>query len=335
MMYLHGRTCNPLMLNNVTHAIIDVTYKQEENVMSFKENEIVGTIEFLEVKALEGSTYILEGPNKEVVKLNQSEVNESDVLEIGESYSFFVYPNRSGDLFATQNMPDITVGRYDFVRVLSTDRDGARVDVGLPREVLIPWEDLPKLKSLWPEKGDEVLCTLRIDRDRQMFAHLASETTVQQMFTPVHDDQFQNDMLTARPYRLLRVGTFLLTSEGHKIFVHESERQHEPRLGQEMSVRIIGHNDKGELNGSFLPLAHERLDDDGETIFQLLVEYDGTLPFWDKSSPEAIKEVFNMSKGAFKRAIGHLYKQRIINIETGHITLTKKGWARAEDTSAK
>ncbi|MDO5374832.1 CvfB family protein [Staphylococcus rostri] len=303
--------------------------------MSFKENEIVGTIEFLEVKALEGSTYILEGPNKEVVKLNQSEVNESDTLEIGESYSFFVYPNRSGDLFATQNMPDITVGRYDFVRVLSTDRDGARVDVGLPREVLIPWEDLPKIKSLWPEKGDHVLCTLRIDRERQMFARLASETTVQQMFTPVHDDKLQNEVLTARPYRLLRVGTFLLTSEGYKIFVHESERQHEPRLGQEMSVRIIGFNDKGELNGSFLPLAHERLDDDGETIFQLLVEYDGTLPFWDKSSPEAIKEVFNMSKGAFKRAIGHLYKQRIINIETGHITLTKKGWARAEDTASK
>ena len=45
-----------------------------------------------------------------------------------------------------------------------------------------------------------------------------------------------------------------------------------------------------------LPLAHERLDDDGQVIFDLLVEYDGELPFWDKSSPEAIKEVFNMSK---------------------------------------
>jgi predicted RNA-binding protein (virulence factor B family) len=40
-----------------------------------------------------------------------------------------------------------------------------------------------------------------------------------------------------------------------------------------------------------------------QVIFDLLVEYDGELPFWDKSSPEAIKEVFNMSKGSFKRAI--------------------------------
>ena len=41
--------------------------------------------------------------------------------------------------------------------------------------------------------------------------------------------------------------------------------------------------------------------------------------FGYKSSPEAIKEVFNMSKGSFKRAIGHLYKHKIINIETGKI----------------
>ena len=51
------------------------------------------------------------------------------------------------------------------------------------------------------------------------------------------------------------------------------------------------------------------------------------ITFWDKSSPDAIKEVFNMSKGSFKRAIGHLYKKKIINIETGKITLTKKGGA--------
>ncbi|MGX0037378.1 uncharacterized protein ACUXSK_000317 [Staphylococcus warneri] len=295
------------------------------------EKDIVGSIEFLEVTGLQGSTYMLKGPNGEQVKLNQSEVNEEDELQIGEEYSFFIYPNRSGELFATQNMPDITKDKYDFAKVLKVDRDGARVDVGLPREVLIPWEDLPKVKTLWPEAGDQLLVTLRIDSQNQMFARLASEGIVDNMYTPVNDDSKQNEMLEARPYRLLRVGSFLLSTEGYKIFVHESERKAEPRLGELVTVRIIGHNKRGELNGSFLPLAHERLDDDGQVIFDLLVEYDGELPFWDKSSPEAIKEVFNMSKGSFKRAIGHLYKQKMINIETGKISLTKKGWSRTED----
>lgn len=295
------------------------------------EKDIVGSIEFLEVTGLQGSTYMLKGPNGEQVKLNQSEVNEEDELQIGEEYSFFIYPNRSGELFTTQNMPDITKDKYNFAKVLKVDRDGARVDVGLPREVLIPWEDLPKVKTLWPEAGDQLLVTLRIDSQNQMFARLASEGIVDNMYTPVNDDSKQNEMLEARPYRVLRVGSFLLSTEGYKIFVHESERKAEPRLGELVTVRIIGHNERGELNGSFLPLAHERLDDDGQVIFDLLVEYDGELPFWDKSSPEAIKEVFNMSKGSFKRAIGHLYKQKMINIETGKISLTKKGWSRTED----
>ncbi|MCG7306229.1 RNA-binding virulence regulatory protein CvfB [Staphylococcus warneri] len=295
------------------------------------EKDIVGSIEFLEVTGLQGSTYMLKGPNGEQVKLNQSEVNEEDELQKGEEYSFFIYPNRSGELFATQNMPDITKDKYDFAKVLKVDRDGARVDVGLPREVLIPWEDLPKVKTLWPEARDQLLVTLRIDSQNQMFARLASEGIVDNMYTPINDDSKQNEMLEARPYRVLRVGSFLLSTEGYKIFVHESERKAEPRLGELVTVRIIGHNERGELNGSFLPLAHERLDDDGQVIFDLLVEYDGELPFWDKSSPEAIKEVFNMSKGSFKRAIGHLYKQKIINIETGKISLTKKGWSRMEE----
>lgn len=295
------------------------------------EKDIVGSIEFLEVTGLQGSTYMLKGPNGEQVKLNQSEVNEEDELQKGEEYSFFIYPNRSGELFATQNMPDITKDKYDFAKVLKVDRDGARVDAGLPREVLIPWEDLPKVKTLWPEARDQLLVTLRIDSQNQMFARLASEGIVDNMYTPINDDSKQNEMLEARPYRVLRVGSFLLSTEGYKIFVHESERKAEPRLGELVTVRIIGHNERGELNGSFLPLAHERLDDDGQVIFDLLVEYDGELPFWDKSSPEAIKEVFNMSKGSFKRAIGHLYKQKIINIETGKISLTKKGWSRMEE----
>jgi predicted RNA-binding protein (virulence factor B family) len=299
--------------------------------MARDEKDIVGTIEFLEVVGLQGSTYMLKGPQGEEVKLNQSEINEEDELEVGEEYSFFIYPNRSGDLFATQNMPDITTDKYDFVKVLKTDRDGAHVDVGLPREVLIPWEDLPKVKSLWPVNGDQLFVTLRIDSENNMFARLATETIVENTFTPVNDDSKQNEIIEARPYRLLRIGSFLLSKDGYKIFVHESERKSEPRLGELVNVRIIGHNDKGELNGSFLPLSHERLDEDGQIIFDLLVEYDGELPFWDKSSPEAIKEVFNMSKGSFKRAIGHLYKNKIIKIETGKIELTKKGWSRLED----
>src|SRR5699024_12231316 len=111
-------------------------------------------------------------------------------------------------------------------------------------------------------------------------------------------DTLQNKVIEARPYRVLRVGSFMLSKDGHKIFVHESERKSEPRLGEKLEVRIIGHNEKGELNGSFLPFAHERLDEDGQHIVNLLVEYDGELPYCNKSRYQAIKELFIMNKNA-------------------------------------
>lgn len=285
--------------------------------------QLSGSIDFLRVDRLEGSTYYLLGPNSEVVKLNQSEVLEEDELEIGEDYSFFIYPGRTGDLFATQNIPDISTDRYDWVKVIKKDRDGVTVDIGIPREIIIPWEDLPKVKEVWPETGDEVFACLRVDKNDQLYGRLASETLVDTMYTEAPAELLHKTII-AHPYRLLRVGTFLLSKEGYKIFVHESERRSEPRLGQAVEVRIIGHKEDGTLNGSFLPLAHERLDDDSEQILRLLEEYGGELPFSDKSDPEAIKEVFNMSKGSFKRAIGRLYKNKRVVIEPNKIKIVEQ-----------
>lgn len=287
-----------------------------------EQKQLSGSIDFLRVDRLEGSTYYLLGPNNEEVKLNASEVLEDDELEIGEDYSFFVYPGRTGDLFATQNIPDISTDRYDWVKVIKKDRDGVTVDIGIPREIVIPWEDLPKLKEVWPEAGDEVFACLRVDRNDQLYGRLASETIVDTMYTAA-PETLLHTKITAHPYRLLRVGTFLLSKEGYKIFVHESERRSEPRLGEAVEVRIIGHKEDGTLNGSFLPLAHERMDDDSEMILTMLNEYGGELPFSDKSDPEAIKDVFNMSKGSFKRAIGRLYKSKRITIEPDKIKLNQ------------
>ena len=81
--------------------------------------------------------------------------------------------------------------------------------------------------------------------------------------------------------------------ENYRIFVHNTEQEKEPRLGQEIDVRIIDVHDDGTLNGSMLPRKEERLGDDAETVFSYLNDVGGRMPFTDKSSPEEIKEMFN------------------------------------------
>lgn len=117
---------------------------------------------------------------------------------------------------------------------------------------------------------------------------------------------------------MLPIGTFLLGVEvPYRIFVHESERSTEPRLGQDVVVRIIDVKDDGSMNGSLLPRKHERLSNDAQQILNYIQDVGGKMPFGDKSSPEEIQEMFNMSKGAFKRALGTLMKAGKVKQQDG------------------
>ena len=67
------------------------------------------------------------------------------------------------------------------------------------------------------------------------------------------------------------------------------------------------HED-GKLDLSLRERRENQMDIDAQTILTVIDEYDGVLPFGEKVSPEIIKREFNMSKNAFKRALGHLLK---------------------------
>lgn len=262
------------------------------------------------------SQWILTDGSGDEVMMNASEIAEGQ--EIGEEIEVFLYRNRQGGISATPMIPHILPSEYGWAKVLKVSpREGAVVDIGTTREVFVLPADLPQVQELWPKQGDHIFMTLRTDRYGDLYGRLATEETVLELCTPAPAEVYNKD-LKARAYRLLPVGTFMLTvPEGYRVFVHETEREAEPRLGEEKSVRIIDVKDDGTLNGSLLPRKQERLADDSEEILRYLENAGGQMPFTDKSSPEEIMEMFGMSKASFKRALGRLYKARRIVQEDG------------------
>lgn len=286
--------------------------KKKENMM----NQLIKSGQVVELTVLEeqGSRYILTNGDLEI-PLNASDVAET--IAIGDVLKVFLYTDRRGDLQATTAIPHITEADYGWARVLKVTKEGAFCDIGTSREVLVRAEDLPAIEEVWPESGDHLYITLRTDRNGDLFGRLITEEKVNDMYEGAAEDMF-NKNITARPYRLLPVGSFLLGVDNpHRIFVHESEMKAEPRLGQEVQVRIIDVKEDGSLNGSFLPRKHERLGEDAEKIFAYLESVSGKMPFGDKSTPEEISEMFKMSKGSFKRALGTLMKARKITQKDG------------------
>ncbi|UQF70882.1 S1-like domain-containing RNA-binding protein [Vagococcus lutrae] len=246
--------------------------------------------------------------------------------ELGEAVEGFGYVNQQGDYRMTTEIPAIRQGQYAFGEVVATRRDlGAFVDIGLPdKEMALSLDELSEMRELWPKKGDKLCVTLRVDDKNRMWASLAEDEYIHSLSRVATEDMHNKDVL-AIVYRTKLVGTFVLTEDYHLGFIHPDEREQEPRLGEEVKARVIGVRPDGMLNLSLKPRAHEVISDDAMMILTFLEQSrDGVIPYSDKSTPEEIKQMFAISKGQFKRALGSLMKQGEIKQENGKTYLIKK-----------
>ncbi|MFR0582884.1 S1 RNA-binding domain-containing protein [Limosilactobacillus mucosae] len=248
------------------------------------------------------------------------------VLHIGGSVRGFVYENENHQLQMTcQHIPTIQVDHYDFGTVVGVRRDlGVFVDIGLPnKDIVVSLDDLPSLKHLWPQKGDRLMMALKVDDKNRIWGQLADESVFEAIANRP-DPRMKNKDVKATVYRLKMAGTFVITDDYCLGFIHPSERDQEPRLGQRVSARVIGLSSHGSLNLSLKPRAYQAIGEDAQMLLEMLRRTpDHTLPFTDKSDPEAIRQEFGISKGQFKRAVGHLLKARMVSMVNGKLILIK------------
>ena len=85
------------------------------------------------------------------------------------------------------------------------------------------------------------------------------------------------------------------------------------RIGEIVTARVTFLRDDGRLDASLRDVKENALDPDAEKIFSFMQAHGGTMPFNDKTSPEKIQAAFKLSKAAFKRAVGHLFRERRID----------------------
>ena len=187
--------------------------------------------------------------------------------------------------------------------------------------MVVSLDEMPSMKELWPKKGDRLMISLRVDEKNRMWGVLADETIFHSL-SRSGNAEMQNENKKGTVYRLKVAGSYLITEDFYIGFVHPSERYQEPRLGEVVEARVIGVRPDGVLNMSLKPRSYEMINDDAAMILTMLQRNsDHKLPFWDKSAPEEIKEAFGISKGQFKRAIGHLLKEKLIEQKDGEIHL--------------
>ncbi|SLK41489.1 Conserved virulence factor B [Mycobacteroides abscessus subsp. abscessus] len=288
--------------------------------------DYMGRVEILTVARIASFGYFLTIEEEdEDVLLHFSETDQK--FEEGDEVRVFIYSDSQGRACSSTFIPTIAVGKYDWVKV--TDRKegiGCFFDIGLKKDMLLGEDDLPVHEEVWPEVGDMLYITLKVNKNNYLYVKPATDPIIEEMATKATREDF-NKNIHGYIYRTAKVGSWIYTAEGYKGFIHESERGQEPRLGEKVNGRIIDVKLDGTVNVSLLPRKEEALDKDAQQILDYLIMRKGAMPYGDKSMPEDIKERFNLSKGSFKRALGKLMKENKVYQE--------EGWTYLKEDSEK
>jgi uncharacterized protein len=258
-------------------------------------------------------------------ELKCKEITQEETPRLGSQVQGFLYDDKQHHREMTQFLPFAQADQYGWSKVTDIKYDlGVFVDIGLPdKEVVVSVDDLPFDKERWPRIDDQLLVHLETDSKDRIWAKLADESIFEQL--AVHfPDKMKNRDIFGTVYASREIGAFVITSEYYLSFVHASQMVRPLRLGEQFKGRVIGISQYGRLNLSSLPRAFEEIDDDAQMILMSLRRKNTkTLPFYDKSDAQEIKNYFGISKSSFKRAIGHLLKAKYIteDKDAGSITL--------------
>ena len=248
-------------------------------------------------------------------RLDKNAVAQDErILELGDEVKGFIYEDREREMVMTQYYPRAQVDQYGWGTVTEVRKDlGVFVDIGLPeKDVVVSLDDLPLDYPKWPKAGDQLLVALEEDHKNRLWAKVADDAIFQQLAVK-YPKGMEHKHLEVTVYASRFVGAFAVSKDYYLTFIHESQLLQTPRLGEVLDARVIGEGSHGRLNLSTLPQSFEVIDDDAQMIYMMLKRTaDKTLPFADSSDAESIKQHFGISKSSFKRALGHLLKNKLI-----------------------
>ncbi len=254
--------------------------------------------------------YLSDGGVEEVL-LPKKKVPEK--LKPGDDLTVFIYRDSEDRLIATTDEPFISVGTVAVLKVKEVTGIGAFLDMGLERDLLLPFRE----QTYKVQEGDGVLVTMYVDKSGRLAATQKVYDHLSQSSPYKEDDEVEGLI-----YEISRnFGAFVAVDCKYSALIPAKEGVSSLKAGNSVKARVVKVLQDGKLTLTIRKKAYLQLEDDGEAILHYLTTHDGRIPFTDKADPQLIADTFDMSKAAFKRAVGHLLKDKKITISEDSITL--------------
>ena len=238
-------------------------------------------------------------------------------VEIGDNLNVFLYRDSEDRLIATTHEPLITLGEIKKLKVKSVSDIGAFLDWGLSRDLFLPFKE----QTVKVQQEKSYLVRLYIDKSNRLAASMKIASALKS------NDKFQKgDHVSGVVYNVKKdFGVFVALYDDDKIsysgLIHSSEVFENLYVGDEVECRVVKARDDGKLDLAMRDEIPQQMEKDAEMVLDIIKSYGGRLPFNDKADAARIKKEFGISKNAFKRAVGRLYRNRLIEIEDDGIKI--------------
>ncbi|MCP4714901.1 MAG: GntR family transcriptional regulator [Deltaproteobacteria bacterium] len=233
----------------------------------------------------------------------------------GDCVDAFLYLNAQGDISATTKRPHALVGEYALMTVVSVVDIGAFLDWGLPKDLLVP---ISEQKQPMVEGMSYIVYVFRDKRTNRIAASSNIDRYLDQQ--PAEYRELQAvDLMIAYETDL---GYRAIINNAHWGVLYKNEVFQPLQRGQRMQGFIKKMRPDDKIDLCLQKPGYSGTDAIAEKIMQALKDNNGFIPVTDKSAPETIYAMFGISKKSFKKAIGGLYKKRLLIISSEGISLT-------------
>jgi len=258
--------------------------------------------------------YLVDVESNEVLLPNKYVTDE---MEIGNILDVFLYKDSEDILIATTLLPKLMLNGYAILKAKAVGTFGAFFDWGLEKDLLVPYRHQAKQIT----EGQNYVVYLFLDEISQ---RLVGSTKINKTFTKTPDKLKVGEKVDLLSYAETDLGISVIVNNAYQGILYKSEVFEPIKIVSALSGYVKKIRTDNKIDVSLNRSGYEAVDVNVQKVYNILVAQDGQLMLNDKSSPLDIVNQIGMSKKMFKKAVGALYKQRLIEINETGIKLVKK-----------
>ena len=237
-----------------------------------------------------------------------------DNLQLKDVIDVFVYNDSEDKIIATTQRPKITINSFAALKVVDAASFGAFRDWGLDKDLLVPFKE--QATKMYDHKSYVVYLFLDETSDR-----LVATTKLNRYLDNTDCDLKANQEVDLLVFEDFDLGYFAIINNKYKGLIYKNEIYSPIKVGDSLKGYVKQIKEGNLIDLSLQKIGFENIDINSQLILDYLKKHNGVIALHDNSDPDDIRKLLGMSKKTFKKAIGILYRQKLVKIEAKQTVL--------------